>query len=166
MIHHTHKSPNFSKRKMPIDSIILHHTGGKSPGCIIWLCDPESRVSAHYVVTREGSIYELVPVNKKAWHAGRGAFDLNKDGEISYDETRWNDRSIGIELEAFAPDYEYPEHQMKNLDWLVKYLCVKHSIDPSRILGHKEIAPGRKIDPANFNMGLYRINIGQMLGLE
>lgn len=155
-----YNSPNKSKRSHAIDSIILHHTAGSHPGCSVWLCDPEARASAHYVVTRQGDIYQLVPDYEKAWHAGRGAFDVNKDGTISAAERLWNDRSIGIELEAYSP-YTYPDVQIRACDELVYSLCMKYSINANNILGHKEICvpAGRKIDPENFDMGLYRTKI-------
>lgn len=166
MIHHSFKSPNFSKRKQPIDSILLHHTGGEFPGCLWWLCNPESHVSCHYVVTQQGQIYQLVDDKHKAWHAGRGYYDLNSDGRITKDEENFNNRSIGIELEAVEP-YGYGEFQIESLDWLVKFLLNKHNIPIKNILAHKEIASYRgKFDPANFSMDEYRSKIGRQLGLE
>jgi N-acetylmuramoyl-L-alanine amidase len=155
-------SPNYSDRHSECDTILLHHTGGTHPGCTIWLCDKDSGVSAHYVITRKGIIYSLVPVEKKAWHAGRGAFDLNEDGTISASERDWNSRSIGIEIESYeAVDYEYPGPQLVALDALVLYLVRTKSI--KNILGHKEIAPDRKIDPANFDMDFYRTRFKQWI---
>ena len=151
-------SPNFSVRKTPIDSIIIHHTGGTSPGCLAWLCDSQAKVSAHYVVVKNGQIYQLVEDHSRAWHAGRGAFDIDGDGIIVPAERFWNDRSIGIELEAVEP-YDYPEFQLDSLDKLMYHLMLKHHISADHILGHKEIAPGRKIDPANFNMNEFREHI-------
>ena len=153
-----YSSPNFSVRKTQIDSIVVHHTAGSHPGCTIWLSDKESGVSAHYVITQEGAVYQLVEDHGRAWHAGRGAFDVNKDGKISQIERMWNDRSIGIELEAVLP-YSYSDEQLKSLDGLTSHLMLKHHINVNMIFGHKEISPGRKFDPANFEMDDFREHI-------
>jgi N-acetylmuramoyl-L-alanine amidase len=149
------KSPNFSHRKVPIDSIIIHHTGGKSMGCVHWLCDEESGVSAHYIIVSSGLIYQLVADHDRAWHAGRSAFDVDGNGKISEVEKMWNDRSIGIELEAVEP-YKYTPHQLHSLEKLCYEKMYEHHIQAKLVLGHKEIAPGRKIDPANFDMTAFR----------
>ena len=160
----TYKSPNFSTRNMPIDSIIIHHTGGSFPGCAVWLSDPVSRVSAHYLITKQPQVFQLVADYNKAWHAGRGAFDVNEDGQISPVERMWNDRSIGIELEGINEDgYKYTTEQLHTLDRLVYDLCYEHRILSSMILGHKEISPGRKIDPLNFDMDEFRKSIKTMM---
>ena len=159
----TFKSPNFSKRKSEIDSIIVHHTGGLMPGCRNWLCDSHSKVSAHILIDTNGQIYKLVGFYKRAWHAGRGAFDLDGDGNISPAEKMWNDRSIGIELEAIEP-YNYTNTQTDALYRVVYNLFYEFPrIVPDHVLGHKEIAPDRKIDPANFSMELFRRKLKEML---
>jgi N-acetylmuramoyl-L-alanine amidase len=162
----TYNSPNFSNRHKAIDSIILHHTGGSFPGCAMWLCHPNSGVSAHYLIIRRGrKIFQLVPDHEKAWHAGKSCYDLDGDGVITDVEKLWNDRSIGIEIEAFSPYYYHP-NQINALDELVVSLCMKHMIAPVNILGHKEIAKGRKIDPENFDMNLYRQKIAMKLSRD
>jgi len=156
-----YQSPNFSKRKSEIDSIIIHHTAGTFPGCAKWLSMAESKVSAHIVITQDGNTYRLVAEHNRAWHAGRGSFDANKDGIISPAEKFWNDHSIGIELEAVKP-YSYSEDQLDALTRLVYYYVYEyHSIKIEQILGHKEIAPDRKIDPANFDMDEFREKINR-----
>ncbi len=158
-----YSSPNFSVRKTQIDSIIIHHTGGSHPGCCVWLSDPESKVSAHYVIVNlTGVIFQLVEDHGRAWHAGRGAFDVNKDGKISQIERMWNDRSIGIELEAYPP-YKYSQIQLHSLDNLVYQLMLKHHISVNMIFGHKEISPGRKFDPAEFEMDDFREHMQGMM---
>jgi N-acetylmuramoyl-L-alanine amidase len=154
-------SPNYSIRRTPIDSIILHHTAGSFPGCAEWLCDLKSHVSAHLLINKAGNCYQLVDFDKRAWHAGSGAFDVNLDGVISPVEKMWNDRSIGIELEAIGGDgYKYSSIQIHAVERIVQSLVEIYAIDPDHILGHKEIAPGRKVDPENFNMDQFRQFIG------
>ena len=161
----TFQSPNYSERKSKIDSIIIHHTGGAFPGCVHWLCDPQvddpkKRVSAHIIINELGEVYELVPDHLRAWHAGRGAFDLNQDGEISEAEKYFNDHSIGIELVAYPDEedgkYHYSKSIKASLNSLVYAKLYEHKISYKNILGHKEIAPGRKIDPAGFDMQKFR----------
>ncbi len=155
MIDFDYASPNYSERQLECDTILLHHTAGSHPGCTKWLSMKRSGVSAHYVITRWGTIYSLVPVGKKAWHAGRGAFDLNEDGTVSKDERDWNSRSIGIELESYAiVGFQYTDVQLTTLDAVVAYLIRTQGI--TSVLGHKEIAPERKVDPLNFDMDEYR----------
>jgi len=159
-----YKSPNYSTRRIRIDSIIIHHTGGQFPGCAVWLSNPVSRVSAHYLINKEGAVFQLVADYDKAWHAGRGAFDANKDGEISPVEKMWNDRSIGIELEGYEKEgFKYTTEQLHILDRLIYDLCYEHHIKSNMILGHKEISPGRKIDPVNFDMDEFRLSIKAMI---
>jgi len=75
-------SPNFDERNAEIDMIILHYTGMQSgEAAIERLCDPETKVSAHYVVEENGDVYQLVDEASRAWHAGvsfwRGQHHLN-----------------------------------------------------------------------------------------
>jgi len=68
-------SPNFDARRGPPDILVLHYTGMETAEeAIARLRDPEAKVSAHYVVDEDGSILRLVPEERRAWHAGRGAW--------------------------------------------------------------------------------------------
>jgi N-acetylmuramoyl-L-alanine amidase len=75
-------SPNFDERTLPTSILVLHYTGmPDAPSAIQWLANPESKVSAHYVVTEDGQIVRMVDESKRAWHAGRsywrGTTDIN-----------------------------------------------------------------------------------------
>jgi len=75
-------SPNFDERSSPVSMIVLHYTGMEdAESAIQRLCDPEAKVSSHYLVTEEGQIHRLVDESKRAWHAGRshwrGITDVN-----------------------------------------------------------------------------------------
>lgn len=149
------KSPNYSSRHDTIiDTIIVHHTADDLQPSLNWLCNPRAKASAHIVVDRNGDIYSLVDLKHKAWHAGQSEWDYDGDGKIVTDEYGINARSLGIELVSFGDTYT-----TKQMTALV-YLCMQwihlYSIQIKNILGHKEIAPGRKIDPGNFNMDLFR----------
>jgi N-acetylmuramoyl-L-alanine amidase len=153
VIRSDHSSPNFFKRRLPIDTIVIHHTGGRFPGCAEWLCNPESKASAHYLITQGGAIYRLVPDGYAAMHAGLSGNDYDRDGTIAKQERTINSRSIGIELESV--DGKYSEIQLAVLKILVESLSGKYRVKREHILGHKEIAPGRKIDPS-FDMNEFR----------
>ena len=85
-----HPSPNHGERKGCIapDSIILHYTGMPSASeALLWLANPLSEVSCHYFVFEDGRVWQMVPENRRAWHAGRSSW---------HGETDMNSRSIGI----------------------------------------------------------------------
>lgn len=101
------------------------------------LCNPETEVSAHYLIAEDGEVVSLVPEAMRAWHAGAGAW-----GQV----TDVNSRSIGIELAntGFAP---FAAPQMDALTDLLKGVRTRWAIRPERVIGHSDMAPGRKIDP-------------------
>lgn len=117
--------------------LVLHDTAGNHPGDLNWLTNPEVRVSVQYLVAPDGTIYQMVPDTKRAWHAGDSEW-----GGLS----GMNDYSIGIEISHIAGD-RYPPAQLRALDELVWMLYQKHRFLGLRPLGHREIAPGRKSDP-------------------
>lgn len=100
----------------------------------------DRRVSAHVLIRRDGEILQFVPFSERAWHAGESAFG-GRDC--------CNDFSIGVELEG-ADDVPYAAEQYARLALLTRTL-VRHfpAITPDRIVGHSDIAPGRKTDPGS-----------------
>jgi N-acetylmuramoyl-L-alanine amidase len=139
-------SPNFNSRNgMDIDTIVLHHTASNNgAGDLAHLRDPKAEVSAHYMVDRDGKIYQLVNDSKRAWHAGKA--------ELHGVPTDVNGRSIGIEI-VNAGDGKTPftEAQYKSLTQLVGYLKQEYKVPMNNIVGHKDVAvpKGRKTDPAS-----------------
>jgi N-acetyl-anhydromuramoyl-L-alanine amidase len=109
------------------------------------------RVSAHCVIWRDGRIFNYVPFAQRAWHAGVSQFDGRE---------RCNDFSIGIELEG-ADNLPYTEQQYQSLIALTRYLMQQYpAITAQRIVGHCDIAPGRKTDPGKaFDWMRYREGI-------
>lgn len=101
------------------------------------LCDPESEVSAHYLIAASGSIHPLVPEDRRAWHAGAGAWGAVSDV---------NSRSIGIELDN-PGDRPFPEAQMAALTGLLGSILQRWNIPPERVIAHSDMAPARKSDP-------------------
>jgi AmpD protein len=99
------------------------------------------KVSAHVLVRREGEVIQYVPFHRRAWHAGLSAFAGRE---------RCNDFSIGIELEG-ADDSPFAPVQYRRLGEIIHALRRAYpAITPGRIVGHSDIAPGRKTDPGPF----------------
>ena len=157
------KSNNFDERdnKVLIDTIILHCISlpeGKydNDNVIEFFTNKldynkhpsfddlrDLKVSSHLFIRRSGEIVQFVPFNKRAWHAGKSHYK----GRSNY-----NDFSIGIELEGCVEDSYTNEqyNKLKNCILLLKELFP--SIQDNNILGHSDIAPGRKTDPgSNFS---------------
>ncbi|SEM68402.1 N-acetylmuramoyl-L-alanine amidase [Loktanella fryxellensis] len=101
------------------------------------LCDPARQVSAHYLICEDGTVWSLVPEAARAWHAGAGAWG---------DVTDVNSRSIGIEL-AHPGAGPFAAAQMDALCHLLPGIMARWAIPPARVIGHSDMAPGRKIDP-------------------
>lgn len=135
-------SLNFDVRNADISMIVLHYTGMQSgEEAIERLCSEESKVSAHYVIDEDGSVYKLVEEKFRAWHAGvsywRGMRNVNAN-------------SIGIEIVNPGHEFGYREftgRQYKSIIALCQELKQKYSIEDINIVGHSDIAPDRKEDP-------------------
>jgi N-acetylmuramoyl-L-alanine amidase len=137
-------SPNHDARPAdePVDILVLHYTGMQSAeAAIARLCDPASRVSAHYVVEEDGTVWRLVVEDRRAWHAGvsewRGHETLNG-------------RSIGIEIVNPGHDWGYrpfPAVQMAAVRDLCRDILGRHPIPARNVVAHSDIAPDRKQDP-------------------
>ena len=110
------------------------------------------QVSAHMLITREGEFIQFVPFHERAWHAGQSSFGGREN---------CNDFAIGIELEG-GDDIPYTSLQYSALSALTKVLMINYpAITPQRIVGHSDIAPGRKTDPGPaFDWVLYRHLLG------
>lgn len=137
-------SPNANDRPpgVPVDMLVLHYTGMVSGiSALTRLCDPDAKVSAHYLVDEDGTVYRLVPEEKRAWHAGLACWRGERDV---------NGRSVGIELvnPGHAFGYrDFPASQMTALTRLARDILDRHPIPPRNVVGHSDIAPDRKLDP-------------------
>lgn len=136
-------SPNYNDRAPgAINMLVLHYTGMAScEDALARLCDPVAQVSAHYLIDEDGTVYQLVAEQHRAWHAGVSFWKGERD---------INSRSIGIEL--VNPGHElgyraFPQIQMQALADLAHEILARHPIPPDRVLGHSDVAPGRKRDP-------------------
>ena len=131
-------SPNFDERKLPVSMIVIHYTETKTcEQALRILCNADSpkRVSSHWVIDRDGTVYRLVDESRRAWHAGKSFWDGIYD---------CNSASIGIELVNDGKE-EYPEPQISALVELCAGIKSRHAI--RHIVGHSDIAPDRKRDP-------------------
>jgi N-acetyl-anhydromuramoyl-L-alanine amidase len=110
------------------------------------------KVSSHLLVRRDGDIVQYVSFNDRAWHAGRSHFEGRE---------ACNDFSIGIELEG-TDDQAYTDRQYVKLAAVVRSLCRAYpTLHPQRVVGHSDVAPGRKTDPgAAFDWPRIRAMIG------
>jgi len=137
-------SPNFDERTglgRP-DMIVLHYTGMQvGHDALHRLCDPKARVSSHYLVFENGSITQLVPEAKRAWHAGVSSWTGDTD---------INSRSIGIEIANPGHDFGYPSfptRQVAATITLCRSILTRNIIRPGNIVAHSDVAPTRKQDP-------------------
>jgi N-acetylmuramoyl-L-alanine amidase len=139
-----HPSSNFTPRRhgKPPDMVVLHHTAMQTcEAALERLCAPETEVSAHYVISENGEIYQLVDEEMRAWHAGAGQWGGTQDV---------NSHSIGIELANAGPLLDFPpfpERQMAALETLLTGILEHHNIRPQAVIAHSDMAPLRKFDP-------------------
>ena len=140
-ISYKYKSKNYDLRKKKISFIIIHYTETKTlEEAIKILTSKKSKVSSHFVIDRNGDIYNLVKIKFRAWHAGVSKWKRTND---------INSRSIGIELvnAGEKSNEEFSNLQIDNLIKLIIQLKEEYNINSKDILGHSDIAPSRKIDP-------------------
>jgi N-acetyl-anhydromuramyl-L-alanine amidase AmpD len=140
-------SPNCDVRPpgITIDTVVIHATVLATLDEVIEkFADPQSSVSAHYTIDRDGTTVCHVPEHERAWHAGQSRM---KDGRTSV-----NDFSIGIELVNLNDGIDpFPQTQIQALQSLLKTIKSRHPI--RNIVPHYECAepPGRKSDPVGFS---------------
>ncbi len=135
-----HPSPSFGERRGGArpDLIVLHYTAMHSAEAALErLCDRSAEVSAHYLVCERGRVWQMVPEEARAWHAGAGRWGRVEDV---------NSRSIGIEL-ANTGAHPFPDPQMVALAALMRGIMARWNIPPQRVIGHSDMAPHRKHDP-------------------
>ena len=142
LVRRVRPSPNHDERALPADIVLLHYTGMPTTAvAIAHLCDPSAKVSSHYVVDEDGTILQLVPETRRAWHAGLSLWEGVSD---------INSRSFGIEIGNPGHSYGYPdfpEIQIAAVIALCRDIVLRHRIRPDRVLAHSDVAPQRKRDP-------------------
>ncbi|MEL6206475.1 MAG: N-acetylmuramoyl-L-alanine amidase [Pseudomonadota bacterium] len=118
--------------------IVLHYTAMVSADVALErLCDPAWSVSAHYLIGRDGKLWQLVHESARAWHAGAGTWGPVRDV---------NSASLGIEIDNDGRS-PFSEPAMTRLEALIHELSARWNISPSCVIGHSDCAPGRKVDP-------------------
>lgn len=141
----------YEDRTDSIKYIVLHNTVGSDSRN--WLAISAPDASIHYLIMRDGTIYDSVPEEKRAWHAGKG--------KMPGGETDPNSCSIGIEFENTSNGkgvvQDYPEAQMRAGAWLVHDIMERRKIAGDNVVDHKAIAKpkGRKLDPVGFDHDLF-----------
>ena len=140
-----YKSPNYNSRnKSKIQLIIIHYTALRNTKeAISYLCAKEKKVSAHYLISQNGLIYNLVNEKFRAWHAGQsfwqGIVDINSF-------------SIGIELDynPNGKNNKFSSKMISSLKKLILKIKKKYKINKKNILAHSDVAPFRKKDPGKY----------------
>tara|TARA_A100001035_G_C27697235_1_gene460712 strand:+ start:292 stop:933 length:642 start_codon:yes stop_codon:yes gene_type:complete len=151
---------SFRKKNKIVKYIVIHYTGMKTLKLAYKkLSDERSDVSTHYLISRNGFIFNLLCPKYKAWHAG---------------ESKWknykyiNDYSIGIELENKGHEFGYSNYsnmQYSNLKKLINFLKKNFNILDENIVFHSDISPNRKQDPGEKffleKIGINRFNLNK-----
>ena len=133
----THMLPYFNERPAKISALVLHCSAHDTKDMIAVL--EKEELSAHYVVGLNGDITQLVPEEKRAWHAGISSWR-------EFDNLNHN--SIGIEISTMSMGQEpYSERQIQSLIELCQGIIERYHIPAKNVVGHSDIAPTRKPDP-------------------
>ena len=140
-----YNSPNYNSRnKSKIQLIIIHYTALRNTKkAITYLCTKEKKVSAHYLISQNGIIYNLVNEKFRAWHAGQSFWQ---------DVVDINSFSIGIELDynPNGKNNKFSSKMISSLKKLILKIKNKYKINKKNILAHSDIAPFRKKDPGKY----------------
>jgi N-acetylmuramoyl-L-alanine amidase len=130
-------SPNFDERRPNL--VIIHHTTDNTlDEAVSTLTSPERKVSAHYLIGRDGSIVQLVEENARAWHAGKSWWGGHTD---------INSASLGIELDNNGHE-PFADAQIDALLALLADIRERYNIPAANFIGHADVAPARKDDPS------------------
>lgn len=144
-------SPNRDDRPRDatINCVVLHATAETEGGTSRWFLDPTAKVSAHFIVSKEGQITQLVPLEERAWHAGVSELDGVPDV---------NNYSVGIEIVNRDDGTDpYPDVQYMAVARIIRQLRSRYRIPDARIVSHAQIAPCRKFDPVGFDFARLRM---------
>jgi N-acetylmuramoyl-L-alanine amidase len=178
------RSPNVSTSSFDPKYLVMHYTAGvKASGAISWLISPASSASAHLVIDRDGTITQLVRFDQKAWHAGRSSWhgltgmnshsigiEMANAGKLVRKGDHWTSWSGAVipDEEVIVAKHKdestptgwhvYPEAQIMAALQAGCALRAKYGF--TDVLGHEDIAPGRKTDPGPaFPMGSYQSQV-------
>jgi len=181
------ETPNKSGAMTP-EYLVMHYTAGSSAeGSVAWMCNPAARAAAHLVIARDGRITQLAPFNRCTWHAGQSQWagrsglngcsigiELDNAGKLERTGGQWRS---AISKRVYADDdvllanhkhdhlgapprgwHEYSETQLDAAAEVGLLLVRKYALQD--VLGHEDIAPGRKSDPGPaFPMASFRARL-------
>ena len=130
-----------TKQPTEIDQLVIHCSFEPDIECVL---NENNYTGAHYVIHRDGKIIQCIDESKRAYHAGVSSW-----AEVRGGADNINAHSIGIEVEnpTFGSSTEYTSAQIDSLIRLSKSIIARHHIKPHNVIGHSDIAPGRKADP-------------------
>ncbi len=151
--------------------LVMHFTAGRSAeSSIRWLSNPAASASAHLVIGRDGSITQLIPFNRIAWHAGKSSWDgltglnryslgieLDNPGRLERSGSRWrawfggefaDDEVIEAVHKNGTQKFGWLTYSAAQIDAAVEVSCLlMQKYQLQEVLGHDDISPGRKLDP-------------------
>lgn len=123
----------------PLSAIVLHHTGSATDeSAISYFLDPASLVSSHFLVGRDGRLYQFVSLEHRAWHAG---------SSLLHGRRVLNRTSVGVEITGDGNLGPFTRPQIESVVRLVGVLTAMYDVKAPWIAGHQHIAPWRKPDP-------------------
>lgn len=177
-------SPNQSSGLAPL-YLIMHYTAGPTlDGAVSWFQKTEAKASAHLVIDRDGAIVQMVPFNRRAWHAGKSKWgqldglnqysigiELVNAGKLRKNAAgqwvSWSNKvipAVDVSLARHKDEsteagwHEYPEAQIEAATNVAALLHARY--DFQDVLGHDDVSPGRKVDPGPlFPMNSFRSRV-------
>jgi N-acetylmuramoyl-L-alanine amidase len=127
------------RRIEPLSELVLHHTAdADDESCIAFFLDPSSFVSSHFLVGRDGRLWQFVSLEHRAWHAG---------ASYLHGRSVLNRSSVGVEITGDGNAYPFTPAQVETVVRLVGVLTAQLGLEVPWIAGHQHVAPGRKPDP-------------------
>jgi beta-lactamase class A len=127
------------RRIEPLSSLVLHHTAmDEDEECISLFLDPSSFVSSHFLVGRDGRLWQFVSLEHRAWHAG---------SSYLHGRSVLNRSSVGVEITGDGNRYPFTPAQIETVVRLTGVLTAQLGLEAPWIAGHQHVAPGRKPDP-------------------
>jgi len=131
-----------------VTAIVLHcDASAKVESSLDWIRRPESKVSYHILIDRNGTVYAVVNPDRKAWHAGVSVLQGEKD---------CNRFSVGVSLANRNDGEPFPDEQLDAAVEVCALLCQHYAIPVDRITTHAIIAPTRKTDPVGLDLLAFR----------
>ena len=151
-------SPNFSGRTKPVTAIVLHaDAANKASSSLDWIRRTESQVSYHILIDRDGTVYNVVHPDKKAWHAGKSQLDSHAD---------CNGFTVGVCMSNKNDgEEEFDARQVASCLEVCRLLCLHYKLSPQDIVTHAAVATpaGRKTDPKGFDVVGFRVKLAGVL---